>query len=249
MSRRSAVARAKAYRPTEGHFGPLEEKLEVHVFENVPFALDPLEVHRLLSYVPGRRPPTRPILQRIEEMISESRTLIEPRGAYAIRRLKEAPATGPFRGAEMVAYCVCTIGKKLENRVAELSKKGEPLRALILDAVGSASVEAVTDVVNAAICERIGQKDLFTNRRISPGYRGWSIEAQKEIFELIPTRFSGVTLRPTFFMDPRKSISAAISVGRDVPHSKYVTICAYCNLTGCQFRRQPEPGQSESTHT
>lgn len=247
MSRRSAVPRAKAYRPTEGCFGPLEEKLEVHVFESVSFKLDPLEVHRLLSYVPGRRPPTRPILQRIDEMIAESRTLIEARSCCAIRRLKEAPATGPFRGAEMVAYCVCTIGKKLENRVAELSKKGEPLRALILDAVGSASVETVTDVVNAAICKKIGQKDLFTNRRISPGYRGWSIEAQKEIFEIIPTSFSGVTLRPTFFMDPRKSISAAISVGRGVPHSKYVTICAYCNLKSCQFRRHPEPGQSEPT--
>jgi len=215
----------------------------IEVMRPFPIVVDPREVERLLGYVPGRKRPAPPVLARIDEMIGESRELIDARGCYTIRELPDVPASGPFRGAERVAYCVCTIGRRLEDRVAELARKAEPLRALILDAVGSASVEGVTDLVNAAICARIGQSDLFTNRRISPGYRGWPIAAQQEIFALLPSRVSGVTLTPKCFMEPRKSISAAVSVGRHVPHSKYVTICGYCDLRDCAFRREPDRPQ------
>lgn len=221
------------------------EEAPVEVLEQVPFTLELREVVRLLGYVPGRRPPTPPVAARIEEMVAESRSLVEPRGCYAIKSLAEAPGSGPFRGAEKIAYSVTTIGRGIEDRVAELSAKGETLRALVLDAIGSASVEAVTDVVNAEICKRVGQAGVYTNRRISPGYRSWPIQGQAEIFALLPSRLSGVTLKPTFFMEPRKSISAAISIGPRVPHSKYVSICAYCNLRGCAFRRASDPDHPE----
>jgi len=213
----------------------------VEVLERVPFALERREVVRLLGYAPGRRPPTAPVAARIEEMVAESRELVEARGCYAIKTLAEIPRSGPFRGAEKIAFSVTTVGRRIEDRVAELARMGETLRALILDAIGSASVEAVTDVVNAEICKRIGQEGVYTNRRISPGYRGWPIEGQAEIFDLLPSRLSGVTLRPTFFMDPRKSVSAAISIGSRVPHSKYVAICGYCDLRDCAFRREKSP--------
>lgn len=213
----------------------------IEALERVGFVLDRREVERLLGYVPGRSAPSPRVRERIDEMVAESRDLVEPRGCYVVRDLDRVPASGPFRGAEKIAYSVCTIGRRLEDRVAELAGRGEPLRALILDAIGSASVEATADVVNAAICARVGQRDLFTNRRISPGYRAWPLEAQREIFELLPTRVSGVSLAPTCFMTPRKSVSAAVSVGRTVTHSKYVSICAYCDLRGCGFRRRAAP--------
>ena len=224
------------------------DSAQIEVFERVDFAVDRKEVQRLLGYVPGRRLPSPQVLERIEEMMVASRDLLEPRGCYTVRRLAQVATSGPFRGAERIAYCVCTIGRRIEGHVAELSRKGEMLRALILDAIGSAAVEAVTDVVNAAICGHVGQRGVFTSRRISPGYAGWPITAQTEIFELLPTRISGVTLKPTYFMEPRKSISAAISMGPGVPHSKYVAICAYCSLRDCAFRREPDASHPESPH-
>ena len=220
----------------------------VEVLESVRFTLDRREVWRLLGYVPGRKPPAPPVLARIEELLAESSGLVEPRGCYAVQGLSEVADSGPFRGAETVAFSVCTIGRALESRVAELARKGEPLRALILDAIGSASVEAVADVVNAAICSGVGQKDVYSSRRISPGYGGWPLEAQAGIFELLPSRLSGVTLKPTCFMEPRKSISAGIGIGRGVPHSKHVSICAYCDLRGCAFRRHPEREPLDPVH-
>lgn len=226
----------------------MTRRTKIEVLENVPFHLETREVVRLLGYVPGRKPPAPPVARRIEEMTAESRDLVEPRGCYTIRSLPKPPDSGPFRGAEKIAFSVTTIGRGIEDRVAELAAKGETLRALVLDAIGSASVEAVTDVVNAEICRRVGQTDVYTSRRISPGYRGWPIEGQAEIFDLLPSRLTGVTLKPTYFMEPRKSVSAAISIGRNVPHSKYVSICAYCSLRDCLYRRQPDPDRPEPAH-
>lgn len=215
----------------------MTETPPVEVLDRIEYQLDPREVLRLLGYASGRRSPAPAVLRRIEEMTAEAGDLVEPRGCYTVRALPEAPRSGPFRGAERVAYSVSTIGRRLEARVAELSASNEPLRALILDALGSAAVEAVADVVNASVCRQAGQQGVFTNRRISPGYGRWPIEAQAEIFALLPTRISGVMLGPNWFMEPRKSISAAVSVGRGVAHSKYVSICAYCDLRGCAYRR------------
>lgn len=219
----------------------------IEVLDPIDYEVDPREVVRLLGYVPGRRPPSPAVALRVEEMTDVAGDLVEPRGCYTIQRLEAAPATGPFRGAELVAYSVCTIGSGLEERVAELSRDDEPLRALILDAIGSAAVEAVADVVNAAICREVGQEGVYTNRRISPGYRSWPIEGQNLIFSLLPTAVSGVVLKPTLFMEPRKSISAAVSVGRSVVHSKYVSICAYCDLRGCAYRRR-DADATEPSH-
>ena len=216
--------------------------------DRAPFHLETREVWRLLGYPPGRSRPTPLVIARIEEMLEESRALIDPRGCYTIKSLRETPADGPFRGADQIAYSVTTIGRRLEERVAELARRGETLRALVLDAIGSATVESVTDSINAEICRQVGQAGVFTNRRISPGYRGWPITAQTEIFELLPSRLSGVQLKPTFFMEPRKSISAAISIGRHVAHSKYVSICAFCDRRDCAYRRERGTDWDESPH-
>jgi hypothetical protein len=218
------------------------------VVERATFQVESREVWRLLGYPPGRSRPTPLVIARIDEMLDASRSLIEARGCYTITRLAETPAQGPFRGAEQIAYSVTTIGRRLEDRVAELARRGETLRALVLDAIGSAAVESVTDAINAEICREVGQGGVYTNRRISPGYRGWPIAGQAEIFELLPSRVSGVKLSSTFFMEPRKSISAAVSIGRHVAHSKYVSICAFCDRRDCAYRRQRGAEPDVSPH-
>ncbi|HET7294807.1 MAG TPA: hypothetical protein VFM88_20455 [Vicinamibacteria bacterium] len=222
--------------------------MKPRVVERAPFRLETREVWRLLGYPPSRGRPTPLVLARIEEMIEESRALIEPRACYTVTSLHEVPAEGPFRGAEQIAFSVSTIGGRLEGRVAELARRGETLRALVLDAIGSATVESVTDGINAEICRDVGQAGVFTNRRISPGYRGWPISGQAEIFALLPSRLSGVRLTPTLFMEPRKSISAAVSIGRRVAHSKYVSICGFCDRRDCAYRRDSRSGSGEAPH-
>lgn len=214
---------------------------------SIEYHLDPGEVLRLLGYGRRRAEPTAPVRQRIEEMTEAAAGLVQPRACYTTKDLAEPPDSGPFRGAERIVFSVVTIGRRLEDRVAEFMAAGEPLRGMILDAIGSASVEAVADVVNAEICAAIGQEAVYSNRRISPGYGRWPLSGQAEIFELLPTSLSGVTLKPTGFMQPRKSISAGVSVGRGVTHSKYTSICGYCARRDCAYRRSATP-EDEPSH-
>jgi hypothetical protein len=221
---------------------------EICVLEPIGFHLDRREVLRLLGYGPRARPPAPRIARIIDECIREAETMFEPRGCYAFGTLDAVRTSGPFRGAERIAFGVSTIGRRLPERVTELARRGESARALVLDAIGSAAVEAAADVVNAAICERVAQDRMFTNRRISPGYPGWGIEGQREIFALLPSEVTGVRLTTRSFMQPRKSVSFAVSVGSRVRHSKYATICAYCNLRGCRYRREARAAAGGGPH-
>jgi hypothetical protein len=207
------------------------------ILDPLRFELRRAEVLRLLGYGPRARPPAPRVERLIDETIREATEIIDAKGAFAIVDLPRTPARGPFKGAEKIGYGVATIGERLPARVAELGSGGNHLKALILDAVGSAAAEAAADVVNAALCERAEQKRIFTSRRISPGYPAWPIEAQKEIFRILPSRLHGVELREAYFMSPRKSVSFGVSIGRRVRHSKVTSICSYCRLLTCKFRR------------
>ena len=220
----------------------------IHVIEPVPFRLDRKDVLRLLGYGPRARSPAPRVQEILDGWLRESEELIESRGAYAFGEPGRIQGPAAFRGAELVAFGVCTIGARLTERVTELAARGETLRAMILDAIGSSAVESATDVVNAAICESIARRRMIAGRRISPGYAAWAIEGQKEIFSLLPWHVTGVTLKPSGFMEPRKSVSFAVSAGRNIRHSKVVSICAYCSLRRCRYRRQPRSSQQSRPH-
>lgn len=209
------------------------------ILDPLRFTIDRGEVVRLLGY--GRRgdSPARRVVEAIDACLREAEELFEAMGCHTSRPLDIAPRRGPFRGAERIAYGVCTIGPRLPERVTELARRGEPLRALVLDAVGSAAVEAATDVLEAAICGTLGRQGIFSGRRVSPGYPSWPIEGQREIFSLLPSAITGVRLTDALCMEPRKSVSFAVGIGREVRPSKREPVCACCRLRGCPFRRQP----------
>jgi hypothetical protein len=212
----------------------------VEVLEGISPRIERGEVLRLLGYRRGRRPPAAAVATRIDELLEEAQGLVDSRACFTFLPADAGARSGPFRGAETIAFSVATIGRRLEDRVAALSARGETARALVLDAIGSAGAEAVADHVNATICRRATQEGNFTSRRVSPGYRSWPIGAQAQVFALLPSEVSGVRLRPTFLMEPQKSVSAAVGIGRHLEHSKYAGICTYCDLRDCAFRRPLE---------
>jgi len=142
--------------------------------------------------------------------------------------LKPVGYTDELSGSHKLYIVLLTIGDRLERRVDELFKK-DPLRAFILDGVGSSLAEGVADEINYMICKREKGK---VSRRISPGYGKWSLEDQRVIFSLLPHDRIGVSLNEEFMMRPRKSISFIIGVGkRDDP-------CRNCGKEDCDIRRK-----------
>ncbi len=168
---------------------------------------------RLLGYRRGRTPVGRQTENVLQEAFRVGPTLLRPGAVWATVPCDER-LTGhahPDRarvlaGATGLVVAVCTIGSPLEQRVADLSRKGELALASVIDAWGSEAVETLAQHLQRHIR---GQLPLAVaaGNRLSPGYRGWPVEEQAWLFRLVPTDRVGVSLTPGFMMIPRKSIS------------------------------------------
>lgn len=142
--------------------------------------------------------------------------LLQPGSIYRVIDYKETNKHPIFKDAKKIALCICTIGSKLEEEAAQLMKKNELLRALILDAFGSEAVEEVAIQSDGLLAREARKINLWPSKRFSPGYGKWDIREQQFIFQILPADKIGVRLRPeSFMMIPRKSISFRINLYKD----------------------------------
>jgi len=139
--------------------------------------------------------------------------------------------------AKELAVLVCTIGCKLEGRVADYFDEGEPLRGLLLDGIGSASTDALTQEVCRLIRRRASLRGYQTSGPLSPGGCRFPLSEQWQLFKLVPAEEIGVRLTSTGFMVPRKSTSMVIGIGSQMTTWTRAEVCARCNLSEtCPYR-------------
>ncbi len=144
---------------------------------------------------------------------------------------------GALARAEHAAVFAATIGPDFEQWARE-ALGTDPVLGFIADAVGSACAEALADRLHdhiEAVMAACGRK--ITNR-YSPGYCGWSVAEQHQLFALLPAGFCGITLGESALMHPVKSVSGIIGAGPAVKHSDY--LCDVCNMRDCTYRRYHE---------
>ena len=196
------------------------------------------EVRRLLGYPAGAALPGRSEAA-IEAAIAEARRLADGRGAHLALAPERAGELGlPPVSAEALAIGVATVGDAIERRASELMALGEPASALALDAAGSAAADEAADRLSAIIVGRGGEAPEGVACRLSPGYEGWPLEAQRRLLGLLPAAEVGVALTPSLLMVPRKSVSFAIWLGAAGPPGKGRRGCGECSLVGCRQRRE-----------
>jgi hypothetical protein len=176
------------------------------------------------------------ISEALEAALGDSKDLIEPKAVYVRAAGADLPGSARFADLDRVAFCVCTIGPALEERVTALSQDGDMLAAVVLDAVGSAAAEAVARYANDRIDEEVATEGLRTSCRASPGYGDWDVAEQKVLFELVPAGRIGVTLTESCMMVPRKSISFAVHVAEEPVRLRSESSCRNCGLEDCPYR-------------
>lgn len=151
------------------------------------------------------------VIDSIEEAKTRAAELVNPRAIYRILDYSETNRHPIFEHAKKVTLCICTIGPQIESKISQLMKRDEMMKALILDAIGSESVEQVARQVDRLLCEKAQEMNLWPSKRFSPGYKSWNIEEQRYIFRIIPGEDIGVTLNESLMMIPRKSVSFRIN--------------------------------------
>ena len=116
-----------------------------------------------------------------------------------------------MRKSESVIFFAATVGIELDRLIAKYSVLS-PVRALLLEAIGSERVEALCDAFNEDMRRKKLDLGYSLRPRFSPGYGDLSIEYQKKLFSILSPSRIGITLNDSYLMTPSKSVTALIGV-------------------------------------
>ena len=215
------------------------------IVHNVPLILGTEQVLRRQGI--GRRMRLKPEMMVIlHELLATVNDFLEPSIAYEFHSItmkrdgqlcleegtvlqgRLLPSLLP--SARELAVVVCTIGPRLEEEVTECFNKKEPLRGLLLDGIGSAAVDSLTQEVCKLMMREASSRGYQASSPLSPGMPGFPITEQWQMLNLVPAGEIGVSLTPIGMMMPRKSISMVIGMGSEMPTWTQAEVCARCNL-------------------
>ena len=166
-------------------------------------------------------------MARYRRWMQEARSVMSPRGRYAVVpirsndgtaalvqdawRLESAALCKLLRGASHLWVGAITVGKELTELVESC---GDDLtRAVVFDAAGSECADSAMDFLQQQAARTLlRQGKILGSRRFSPGYGGWKLENQKEIFGRLRLAELGMTYTATYIMQPEKSVTAVAPV-------------------------------------
>lgn len=213
--------------------------------------LNPAEVLRMMGYGGDARvrPEHRDLVERL---IDETQELVEARGVYGVypvSRMTETelllegcvPIRGPIAGflrpARRVAAFVVTVGDGLERVANQRLREGPKLEGFILNAIGSAAADAAVDALADIVYFEEADPDEALTPPFSPGYCGLPLDEQISMFAIVDAKPIGVRLLPQMIMQPLKSVSGLIGIGKSDEVEAHGVPCQWCDLTTCSMRR------------
>ena len=136
------------------------------------------------------------------------------------------------------AVYLATLGPDLETTCRKLADRNRMYQAMLLDAVGTAMLDALGRIVEQAVASKAQALGLYANCRLGPGLNGMTLESQALLFHLLDSHRTGVQLNPSYVMMPSKSISAFVLFGESERNGADRDKCSRCNLTDCMFREK-----------
>jgi len=224
------------------------------VIRDIPLSLKTREVLRREGFreYSKVRPEIKSLIIELLASVKKSH-LLEPAIAYEIYSITEMShrqlslegkvvMAGPLLPsllpeAKELAVAVCTIGPKLEKQVTDYTNRGEPLRGMLLDGIGSAAVDSLTEEVCKFITGEASSRGYQASSPISPGMPGLPITEQWQLFKMVPAKEIGVSLTSLGVMVPRKSASMVIGIGPQMKTWTRAEVCTNCRLRKtCPYR-------------
>ena len=210
-----------------------------------------LNIDEALRYLGAGRQAPPELRREAEDTARRLTARLRPRYTYrvfslerkdGVPRLQEADLTLPGKDAQtMLSDCGrvvllgCTLGVEFESMLrAEQAR--DMAKAVLLDACGSAWVEAGCDEAEREIAARFpGQ---YLTDRFSPGYGDLPLSLQPAICGALDLgRRLGVHVSERCLMNPSKSVTALIGIS-DRPQMARIRGCAYCAMREtCTLRK------------
>lgn len=216
-------------------------------FDNLEIKYDDLAL--LLGFEDGVIP--EDFIPLIDEAIDTAPALCNFRGGFVIfdeieinnqnhtiridNQLFNPPkiVTTQFKQASALAVFACTAGSEISEMSRRELESGDPFLGLILDTIGSVSVDRATEKLQQILASEMLLAGNGISDRFSPGYCEWSVAEQQKLFALLPSGFCGITLSESSLMSPIKSVSGFIAIGKDLKQKGYQ--CHWCTDENCIY--------------
>lgn len=209
------------------------------------------DVDEALRYLGAARPD--PELRRQAQALSEELAAsLRPRrvwAAYPLERgegrfhlagtaleLSGATAGRMLDGCGQAVLLACTLGARFDA-LLRAAQARDMARAVLLDALGSAFVEAGCDEAEQEIAARF--PGLYLTDRFSPGYGDLPLDVQPALCAALDAgRRLGLTVTPSLLLNPAKSVTAVLGLS-PVPQPARVRGCQFCAMAGsCPYRKE-----------
>jgi len=145
-----------------------------------------------------------------------------------------------------VILAAVSAGEECENKARKLWAEGKPDEYFFLEVYGSAVVEHLITQTGFKFCEWGEQNNYAVLPNYSPGYAGWNIEDQHNLFQLINRKNGNlkdrISVLETGMLKPKKSLLAVFGLTKELEKVKNIQgliPCETCSLRSCRYRRAP----------
>jgi hypothetical protein len=116
-----------------------------------------------------------------------------------------------LKDCKIASIMACTIGNQLREEAEKFISEGQMTEAVILDAIGSESVEAFADYMTGVLTHEKALLGLKLVMRYSPGYGDWKTDIHPALLKFLGADKIGLTCDPgNYVLVPEKSITAVI---------------------------------------
>ena len=189
----------------------------------------------------GSAMPDSATLSEVQAIVDDVRQWLRPQFCFMV--VSQLPAFNlghiipkQLRGSEAYALFIATIGEGYEDYVQRLKDGGDMVRTFIADALGSVVAEKCADCMEASLQQSIDKLGWHHTNRFSPGYCGWHVSEQQQLFPMFGGNTCGVRLNDSSLMLPIKSVSGIIGIGKKVRKLDYT--CGLCDFKQCYKRKK-----------
>ncbi|MFO1361449.1 MAG: hypothetical protein U1F45_03085 [Burkholderiales bacterium] len=132
------------------------------------------------------------------------------------RVIVAAGFAGCAGATEAVAAAACTLGPRLEQRVAALFAARRALLAFELDAIGTERLYALADRLAARIRRAARRAGWGAGAALHPGDAGMALDEQQAVLALAGAGTQGIAASAAGMLRPVKSLAFVVALGRAV---------------------------------
>lgn len=209
------------------------------------------DIGEALRYLGAGSHPPEELRRDAADVADKLTRAVRPRHVYRVFPLSHTPEGAALEGSgvtlpgetarRMLGDCgqavllLCTLGAGFETMLRAWQAR-DMARAVLLDACGSAWVEAGCDEAEREIHARFPGR--YLTDRFSPGYGDLPLALQRDVCAALDGwRRLGVQVTESFLMNPTKSVTAVIGLS-DRPQAARIRGCGFCAMAEtCALRK------------